>query len=127
MSSRDCYFQHFFWNYTYANLKIFSQWGRIKCMYPVTLKNRELDFFTKVFSPGWLSVLTFSWRRPLSYRNQSIDLRSKSMDWFLCDNGLRYVKGTFHSKPTLRMVPSQYFKLFSTLKIWLEIFHKVKN
>ena len=28
-------------------------------------------------------------RRPLSYRNQSIDLRSKSLDWFLHDNGLR--------------------------------------
>ena len=26
---------------------------------------------------------------PLSYRNQSIDLPWKSMDWFLCDNGLR--------------------------------------
>ena len=34
--------------------------------------------------------LTLSWRRPLSYRNQSIDLRSKSMDWFLYHNGLRH-------------------------------------
>ena len=34
--------------------------------------------------------LTFSWQRPSSYRNQSIDLRSKSMDWFLYDNGLRH-------------------------------------
>ena len=40
--------------------------------------------------------LTLSWRRLLSYRNQSIDLRrsidlqSKSMDWFLYDNGLRH-------------------------------------
>ena len=33
-------------------------------------------------------TLTLSWRRPLSYRNQSIDLQSKSMDWFLYDNGL---------------------------------------
>ena len=33
--------------------------------------------------------LTLLWRRPLSYRNHSIDLRSKSMDWFLYDNGLR--------------------------------------
>ena len=34
-------------------------------------------------------------RRPLSYRNQSIDLLSKSLDWFLYDNDLRYerVKG----------------------------------
>ena len=33
--------------------------------------------------------LPLSWRRPLSYRNQSIDLLCKSMDWFLYDNGLR--------------------------------------
>ena len=31
---------------------------------------------------------TLSWRRPLSYRNQSIDLLRKSMDLFLYDNGL---------------------------------------
>ena len=34
--------------------------------------------------------LTLSWWRPLSYRNQSIDLRSKSMDCFLYDNGIRH-------------------------------------
>ena len=34
--------------------------------------------------------LTLSWWRPLSYRNQSIDLRRKSMDWFLFDNGLHH-------------------------------------
>ena len=34
--------------------------------------------------------LTLSWWRPLSYRNQSIDLWIKSMDWFLYDNGLRH-------------------------------------
>ena len=33
---------------------------------------------------------TLSWRRPLSYRNHSIDLHRKSMDWFLYDNGLRH-------------------------------------
>ena len=27
---------------------------------------------------------------PLSYRNQSIDLQRKLMDWFLYDNGLRH-------------------------------------
>ena len=42
-------------------------------------------------------LLTLSWRRPLSYRNQSIDLRSNglymitaSVKWFLYDNGLRH-------------------------------------
>ena len=34
--------------------------------------------------------LTLSWRRPLLYRNQSIDLQSKSMNWFLYDNSLRH-------------------------------------
>ena len=37
-------------------------------------------------------LLTLSRRRPLSYRNQSIDLLRKSMDWFLYDNGLRLEK-----------------------------------
>ena len=35
-------------------------------------------------------LLTLSWRRPLPYRNQSIDLWSKSMDCFLYDNGLHH-------------------------------------
>ena len=35
-------------------------------------------------------LLTLSWRTPLSYRNQSIDSQSKSMDWFLYDKGLRH-------------------------------------
>ena len=34
--------------------------------------------------------LTLSRRRPLSYRNQSIDLLCKSLDWFLHNNGLRH-------------------------------------
>ena len=35
-------------------------------------------------------LLTLSWRRSLSYRNQSIDLLNTSMDWFLYDNGPRH-------------------------------------
>ena len=35
-------------------------------------------------------LLTRSWRRPLSYRKQSIDLLHKSMDWFLYGNALRH-------------------------------------
>ena len=34
--------------------------------------------------------LTISWRRSLSYKNQSIDLVSKSMDLFLYDRNLRH-------------------------------------
>ena len=36
------------------------------------------------------STLTLSLQRPLSYGNQSYDLRSKSMGCFLYDNGLRH-------------------------------------
>ena len=43
-----------------------------------------------------LFSLTLSCRRPLSYRNQSIDLQSKSMDWFLYDNGLRHERVESH-------------------------------
>ena len=42
--------------------------------------NIFLHFFT---------ILTLSWRRMLSYRNQFIDLQTKSMDWFLYDKGFR--------------------------------------
>ena len=34
--------------------------------------------------------LTLSWRKSISYRNQSIDLLCKSMDWILYDNSLRH-------------------------------------
>ena len=43
-----------------------------------------------------LFSLTLSWWRPLSYRNQSIDLQSISMDWFLYDNGLRHERVEIH-------------------------------
>ena len=43
------------------------------------------------FALFWINIihLTLSQRRPISYRNQSIDLQGKSMDWFLYDIGLR--------------------------------------
>ena len=38
------------------------------------------------------SILNRSWRRFLLFRNQSIDLQNKSMDWFLYDKNLRHVR-----------------------------------
>ena len=38
----------------------------------------------------FVSSLTLSWRRSLWCRNQSIDLQSKSMDWFLYHRDLRH-------------------------------------
>ena len=53
--------------------------------------------------------LTLSWWRPLSYRNQSIDLLHKSMDWFLYGNGLRLERvkniDTYSSLNRKKIVP----------------------
>ena len=38
----------------------------------------------------WRISLNVSRRRSLSYRNESIDLQNKSMDWFLYDKDLRH-------------------------------------
>ena len=42
--------------------------------------------------------LTLSWRRSVSYRNQSIDLQSKLMDWFLYDRDLRHERGKINRR-----------------------------
>ena len=64
---------------------------------PIKISHVQKCVFMNVFwnsenysSMFYLVTLTLSWRRPLSYRNQFIDLRSKSMDLFLYDNGLRH-------------------------------------
>ena len=51
-------------------------------------------------------ALTLSWRRSLLYRNQSIDLHCKSMEWFsmewfLYNRDLRHerIKGLIHDLP----------------------------
>ena len=41
-----------------------------------------------LFSISLVETLILPWRRPLPYRNQSIDLQNKSMAWFLYGNGL---------------------------------------
>ena len=45
--------------------------------------------------------LTLSWRKPLSYRNQSIDLLCKSMDLLLYDNGPRHERVNHQHEPLL--------------------------
>ena len=59
-------------------------------IYWLHYKNFCETFLIKVAGEKNRSNLTLSWRRPLSYRNQPIDLQSKSMDWFLYNNGLRH-------------------------------------
>ena len=56
-------------------------------------------------------LFNLSWQRPLSYRNQSIDLPAKSMDWFLYDNGLRHERvKTTKSHPKSIRIPFHTFK-----------------
>ena len=55
-------------------------------------------------------VLTLSRRRLLSYRNQSIDLLCKSVDWFLYDNDLR------RERVNASLVPSLVTLLFNDAK-----------
>ena len=48
-------------------------------------------------------MLTLSWRRSLSYRNQSTDLQSNSLDRFLYDSDLRHKRGNqFLILPSVR-------------------------
>ena len=46
--------------------------------------------------PVETQLLTLSWPRSLSYRNQSIDLQSKSVDWFLYDRDLSHERVNKH-------------------------------
>ena len=49
--------------------------------------------------------LTLSWRRSLWYRNQSIDLLCKSLDWFLYDRDLRPERvEIIHEVPFLNLI-----------------------
>ena len=41
------------------------------------------------FATSSMKGSTLLWRGSLSYRNQSIDLKTKSVDWFLHDRDLR--------------------------------------
>ena len=76
-----------------------STWRLCKTAIIMTVEIISLTLFLRV-SYFWLYkkdnvyhiqyFLTLSWRRPLSYRNQPLDLLCKSMDCFLYDNCLRY-------------------------------------
>ena len=66
--------------------------GELAFINPTTLEGTSLKDYcnTLPILVAPLVCLTLSWWRPLSYRNQSIDLLCKSMDWFLYDNGPRH-------------------------------------
>ena len=77
-------------DYGYFNFDINFIFKRFLILFLKRLINEQILF---VFQ--FKLHLTLSWPRPISYRNQSIDLQSKSMDWLLYDIGLRHEKVKF--------------------------------
>ena len=61
--------------------------------------------------------LTLSWRRSPSCRNQSTDLQSKSMDWFLCHTDLHHerVKRLFSMRAWVGRFLLKNFPIFPSL------------
>ena len=64
-----------------------------------TTSLKELFEFQVIADLSWFywngkkhHITYVTWRRSLSYRNHSIDLQSKSVDWPLCDRDLRHEK-----------------------------------
>ena len=63
-------------------------------------------------------LLTLSWRWPLSWRNQSIDLLGKSMDWLLYDNGLGHERVKM-GKKWRKMLSPTYSLKFKNIILFL--------
>ena len=68
----------------------FNHWLSFNSLVPFDHQNIKmqvcLNIYDLLLDPRDLAL---SRRRPISYRNQSIALQSKPMDWFLYDIGLR--------------------------------------
>ena len=74
-----------------------------------------------------MKKLTLSWRKFLSYRNQSIDLQSKSMDWFLYGRNLRHEKVNYielYWTVEMRIVSNLY--IYSNYTLSLMTFRSLK-
>ena len=108
-----------YWKIRTRNNSVFGHFSRsdIYCLGELKfdwLMMKYSFLFTWWFNLNFITViwqkqvnLTFSWRRPLSYRNQSIDFLCKSIDWFLNDNGLRHEKVKFAWTITLVIEANQ--------------------
>ena len=79
--------------YSLLNKPTFKTWGN-RSLFAEPLTRHNLLYLPKTLYHNIIvtlyTALTLSGWRPLSYRNQSIDLLGKSMDWFLYDKGLRH-------------------------------------
>ena len=84
-----------------------------------TKKKLQSDLWTKNHYKKNLSFsLTLSWRRSLSYRNQSIDLLCKSMGWFLYDRDICHERVITKERDIFTTLLSTYGETF--LWKWLK-------
>ena len=92
---RWAYWEWTFYTFRNSPMNLFLQ--PYPCIYK-TLTLKTNYWLLQLYKPWciWSSVrvtkfvLTLPWRWPLPYKNYSIDLQSKSMEWFLYDNDLRH-------------------------------------
>ena len=93
-------FGHIYWRNPQWSASLFVQWPSLvwDCQLPIKLiphvkiigTHRSLTTNVCFIALLLSSTLTLSWRRSISYKNQSIDLHSKSMDWFLYNRDYRH-------------------------------------
>ena len=95
-----CLFWHIIYKYKSHSvlnndLQVISNWSiQWKMQFNLDHNKQAQKDYTfwknQIMKTLFLYYLTLSWRRPMSDRNQSIDLLRKSMDWFLYDIGLHH-------------------------------------
>ena len=95
-----CLFWHIIYKYKSHSvlnndLQVISNWSiQWKMQFNLDHNKQAQKDYTfwknQIMKTLFLYYLTLSWRRPMSYRNQSIDLLRKSMDWFLYDIDLHH-------------------------------------
>ena len=87
----------FFWYYkqnrSYEKTTLPLEW-LFSRFFNIAFSFLDIWFYLQTILLQWplfsVDILIPSWWRSLLYRNQSIDLQRKSMDWFLYDRGLRH-------------------------------------
>ena len=60
------------------------------CGFEMGIRQKSFNKLLWVMTSNASDTLTLSWQRWIPYRNQSIDLQNKSIDWFLYDRDLRH-------------------------------------
>ena len=89
--------------------------GKQKLFFPFSIFNNHVQHFFKFQVNLFLTIL---WRRSLSHRSQSIDMLSKSNDWFL------YGRDFHHERVKVRLyvtTSSVSYNVCKTLRFWISL------